>query len=119
VNLRIVGRERWYLRLMELHELTATRQAARDMLDALLAAAGDGLGTPPVRINDEAVLIPAGLYDLLVRVIEEHGLDNEVQGAVDADYARQQHALRDAAVELGFDPDVVAPAPGRANESAR
>jgi len=64
---------------MELFERAATLETAHELLDELLAAAGDGLGSPPVRIEDEAVLVPAGLYELLVRVIEEHGLDGEVR----------------------------------------
>jgi len=101
----------WYCALMELFERTASRETAHELLDELLAAAGDGLGSPPVRIENEAVLVPAGLYELLVRVIEEHGLDDEVQEAIDADYARQQDDLRAAAGELGFDPDEVFPPP--------
>jgi hypothetical protein len=97
----------WYRRLVEMFEFTATRQVARDKLDALLAAAADGIGSPPVRIDNEAVLVPAALYDLLVRLVEEHGLGALVQEAVNADYQRQESELRAVAVELGLDPEYV------------
>jgi hypothetical protein len=100
---------RWYLQLMELFEFTANQQAAIDRLPALLMAAGKGIGTPPVRIEDEAVLVPAALYDWLLKLLDEHDLGGQIKTAVDADYARQEEELRAAATELGLDPDQVAP----------
>jgi hypothetical protein len=99
----------WYCRLMELFERAASRQAVHELLDELLAAAGDGLGAPPVRIEGGAMLVPAELYDLLIKLIDEHGLAGRVGAAVDADYKRQQDELRSAAAELGLDPGQVAP----------
>lgn len=52
------SRSGWYRRLMELFEFTASQQAAIDKLPALLMAASKGVGTPPVRIEEEAVLVP-------------------------------------------------------------
>lgn len=98
---------RWYFRMMDLFEVSVDRQAVIDGLPALLMAAGLGAGSLPVRIEDSAVLVPAGLYDLFVRVIEAHGLDEEVQEAVDADYRRQEDELRAVAGELGFDPSAL------------
>lgn len=99
----------WYRRLVELFEFTATQQAAIDKLPALLMAASRGIGAPPVRIEGEAVLVPAALYDLLLKLLEEHGLGDQVKLAVDADYERQEHELRETAAELGLDPGQVAP----------
>ena len=105
----IADRIEWYLRLMELFEVSATRDAVVDRLPALLLAAGKGEGALPVRIEGKAVLVPAQLFDLLIDVIERHGLDAEVQQAVDADYARRERELRSMADELGLDPGVVTP----------
>jgi hypothetical protein len=102
------GRE-WYLRLVELFEFTATRKAVTERLPALLAAAGDGIGTPPVRVEGGAMIVPAELYDLLLKLVNEHGLGGQVQVAVDTDYERQEALIRSAAQELGLDPDAVAP----------
>jgi hypothetical protein len=99
----------WYRRLMELFERTATREAARELLDELLAAAGDGVGTPPVRIDGGAVLVPAELYDLFVKLLDENDLSGQVEAAVSADYEQQRRKLRSAAAELGLDPSMVAP----------
>jgi hypothetical protein len=88
---------------MEPLEFTATREAVKDRLPALLAAAGDGIGSPPVRVEGGAMIVPAALYDLLVKLVEEHGLGDQVQLAVDADYERQEANIRRAAEELGFD----------------
>ncbi|MGA2929955.1 MAG: hypothetical protein ABSG43_29000 [Solirubrobacteraceae bacterium] len=96
---------------MELFEFTASQQAAIDQLPALLMAAGKGAGTPPVRIEQEAVLVPVALYELLLGLLDEHGLAGQVKLAVDADYARQEHELRATAGELGLDPEMVAGGP--------
>lgn len=107
----------WYCRIMDLLERTATREAARELLDELVASAGDGPGTPPVRIEGGAVLVPSGLYDLLIELIDQHGLANQVKAAVDADYERQQHELAMAADELGLATEQVAPRPAKTGTS--
>ena len=108
----IADRIEWYRRLMDLFEVTATREAVADRLPALLLAASKGKGALPVRIEGKAVLVPAQLFDLLVEVIERHGLDDEVQQAVNADYARQEGDLRSLASELGLDPEQITPSGG-------
>ena len=115
---RLVGEgAEWYRRLVELLEFTATREAVRDRLPALLAAAGDGIGSPPVRVEGGAMIVPAALYDLLVKLVEEHGLGDQVQVAVNADYERQEANISRAAEELGFNSDE-ATSPSRKTRSA-
>lgn len=103
----------WYRRLMELPEVSATREAVRERISGLLMAAAGGIGSPPVRIDGDVMILPAALYDLLVQLVDEHGLGEKVQRAVEEDHQRQEAALRRAAEDAGLNPREVSSRPER------